>query len=243
MVRGRLRHALISGTVLKNMIESRTSPQTFRRWVLAIAALAIGLVVWMFLRPHPVTGNPTIVSPLSFNQAVSTTELILSTTPIDGPFAAKVTIVEFLDYQCPGCGAYYPVLKQMRDEFKGKIRFAVRQFPLAEIHPYAKGAAISAVCAQHQNKFFEYSDILFQNQQYLRRLDLERYAEEMGLDMQAFKTCLDDPAVAMQVVQDRQQGEALGIRATPTVYLNGTMMKDLVPPDELRKIIVGQLTQ
>lgn len=225
------------------MIESHASPQISRRWVLAIAALAIGLVVWMFLRPHPVTGNPTVVSPLSLSQTSSTTELILSTTPIDGPFAAKVTIVEFLDYQCPGCGAYYPVLKQMRDEFKGKIRFAVRQFPLAEIHPYAKGAAISAVCAQRQNKFFEYSDILFQNQQYLRRLDLERYAEEMGLDMQAFKTCLDDPAVAMQVVQDRKQGEVLGIRATPTVYINGTMMKDLVPPDELRKIITQQLTQ
>lgn len=208
--------------------------------VTVITIIAAALLVYFF-RPQPVTGKPGEIQP-SIGGASSTVELIPASAPLEGPFAAKVTIVEFLDYQCPGCGAYHPVLKQMREEFAGKIKFVVRQFPLVEIHPFAKGAAISTVCAQRQGKFFEYSDVLFQNQDYLRRTDLERYAEEMGLKMDEFKTCLDDPAAEAQVIRDRKDGEALGIPGTPSVFINGKLMDELLPPDQLRQVIQRELS-
>lgn len=222
--------------------EDSVSPSRRSLIWIALIIVAVAIALFLMFRPAPVTGKPDtqqIASPA----ATSTVELVPSWAPIEGPFAAKVTIVEFLDYQCPGCGAYHPVLKQIREEFKGKIKFVVRQFPLVELHAFAKGAAISAVCAQRQGKFFEYSDVLFQNQQYLRRLDLERYAEEMGLKMDDFKACLDDPNAEAQVIHDRKDGEALRIPGTPSVFINGTLLDQLLPPDELSRRITQELAR
>ncbi|MFA5935723.1 MAG: thioredoxin domain-containing protein [Patescibacteria group bacterium] len=207
-----------------------------------IAALVVIIGAFFLFKPKtpndvatPSASTPTL--PVT----TTTAELVVSWAPLEGPFAAKVTIVEFLDFQCPGCGGYHPVLKQMREEFKGRIKFVARHFPLVEIHENALGAAIASVCAQRQNKFFEYADVLFANQDYLRRNDLEKYAEELGLDTGAFNTCLDDKTAQEQVARDRQAGEAIGVKFTPSIFINGTLMEELVPPEELRNIINREL--
>lgn len=212
-------------------------------WI-GLVIVALAAVIFFFFRPSPVTGKPNSSLGNASSSSLATTgtvELVPATAPVEGPFSAKVTIVEFLDYQCPGCGAYHPVMKEIRETFKNKIKFVVRQFPLVEIHQFAKGAAIAAVCSQRQGKFFDYSDVLFQNQKYLRRNDLERYAEEMGLKMDDFKSCLDDSTAEALVIKDRKDGEALNIPGTPTIFINGKILDQLMPPDELTTYIQKEL--
>jgi protein-disulfide isomerase len=223
---------------------SRFSPAQ-RVVLIGGVVLIVALLVFAFTRAKPVTGEPNAQDILSSNDLAptSTPQLVQSWAPMEGPFAAKVTIVEFLDFQCQGCGGYHPVLKQIREEFSGRIKFVARNFPLVEIHPFALGAAIGGVCAQRQGKFFEYADVLFANQKYLRRNDLENYAEEMGLDLAAFKTCLDDPTAQEQVIRDRKEGEALGIKFTPSIYLNGDLLEELPSPEELRNMIARELAK
>jgi protein-disulfide isomerase len=215
-----------------------------------VAALLVGLGLLLLFRPDPAAApgealsTSSTIPNISFGGASGIKpQLIADHAPMEGPMSAKVKIVEFLDFQCPGCGGYHPVLKQMRLEFKDRIQYVVRHFPLVEIHEYAKGAAIASVCAQRQGKFFEYTDLLFNNQNYLRRNDLENYAEEMKLDMDAFKTCLDDPEVEAIVIRDRKEGEALGVKFTPSIYINGKLMEELVPPEDLRNIIGRELAK
>lgn len=217
-------------------------PLKKRLVIIALCVLAIGFVLLLVFRPQQATSKPDAALDVNTN-VTTTTELVPSWAPVEGPFGAKVTIVEFLDFQCQGCGGYFPVLKQMRDEFKGKIKFVARQFPIVEIHQYALGAAIASVCAERQGKFFEYADTLFVNQQYLRRQDLEKYAEELGLDTQKFDTCLDDPTAQAQVVSDRKSGELIGVKFTPSIYINGKLMETLVSPEELRKMIQAELAK
>ncbi len=205
--------------------------------ILVVVVVSVAIVLYSRAQAPSAPAQPWSASALSDAVVTGTPDLIPPTAPVEGPFSAKTTIVEFLDYQCPGCGQYYPIMKDIRQTYAGKIRFVVRQFPWVEIHAFAKGAAIASVCAQRQGKFFEYSDVLFQNQNYLRRQDLEQYAGELKLDTDAFHTCLDDPTAEAAVIRDRKAGEALGVQATPTVFVNGKMLKDLPSEDDLKKLI------
>lgn len=207
-------------------------------WILASIVL---VVIGAFILLSRTRSDVLVFDQPAFDVATSTTVLVPEWVPLEGPFSAKVTLVEFLDYQCGGCAAYHPVMTQIREDYKGRIKFVVRHFPLVELHQFAKGAAISAVCAQRQGKFFEFSDVLFQNQTYLRRADLERYAEEMGLNIEQFKSCLDDKTAEAIVIRDRKDGEALGIPGTPALFLNGKLMRDLLPLDQLKEVIEGEL--
>ncbi len=227
------------------MIATRFSFSSSQRVVLfggVLLLLVLGL--FLLMRAKPVTGKPEDTTSLFASTELSPTstpQLLASWAPTEGPFSAKVTIVEFLDFQCQGCGGYHPVLKQMREEFAGKIKFVARQFPIVEIHQYALGAAIASVCAQRQGKFFEYADVLFANQTYLRRNDLEHYAEELSLDVPTFTACLDDASAQEQVIRDRKEGEALGIKFTPSIFINGKLLEELPSPEDLRNMIAREL--
>lgn len=161
--------------------------------------------------------------------------------PVEGPSTSTVTIVEFLDFQCPSCGAFHPVMKRIREEYAGRIRFAQRQFILPELHANAKGAAIAAVCAGRQQKYFEYADAMIVNQAQLERADLVRYADALKLNMDAFNACLDDPSVAAFVVSERKAGEALGVQGTPWLFVNRDSVEGTPTYDQLKKIIDDRL--
>lgn len=147
--------------------------------------------------------------------------LVRDESPVLGPDDAKVTVVEFGDFQCPACGALHPVLKQIKEDNKdNSVKFVYRHFPLPQ-HQFAQLASEASIEAQQQGKFFEYHDALFENQDALEREDLERYAQELELDMDSLRKALDDKIHKDVVSRDEQDARALGVSGTPTVYING----------------------
>ena len=172
---------------------------------------------------------------------VPVTELVPAGTPVEGPATATVTLVEFLDFECPGCAAYHPIIEQIRKEFAGRIKYVQRLMPLVEIHKHARASAIAAVCAQEQGKYFEMADALIANQRNLERSDLEHYADALRLDTTRFKTCLDDPAIGSRVDAERKAGDAMGITQTPTLFLNDIELQELPSLEAFRDLIQQRL--
>jgi protein-disulfide isomerase/uncharacterized membrane protein len=165
-----------------------------------------------------------------------------SHTPTQGPDDAKVTIIEFLDYECPACAIYHKqVIGPMQEKYQGQIRYAIRHFPLHEIHPHAVQASVAALCAGVQGNFFEMSDLLFENQKNLTRPSLESYAKELALDSDSFSSCLDSSDAIDQVLADRNDGRNLGVTGTPTIIINNAFIEGNPDLETLSKLIDERL--
>jgi protein-disulfide isomerase/uncharacterized membrane protein len=148
---------------------------------------------------------------------------------VKGGENAPITIVEFSDFQCPACGHAFADLRDLV-RARSDVRLIFRHFPLDaacnpgmthSLHPDACHAAVAAECAGQQSKFWEYHDELFENQRSLDRDSLFRYARELGLDIAAFRTCLDDPATMERIRADVDAGTKMGVDSTPTIFING----------------------
>ena len=142
--------------------------------------------------------------------------------PVVGDPNAKITVVEFTDYQCPFCSRHFrqtwPRLEQDYVN-TGKAKFVLRDLPIEAIHPLAFKAAEAAHCAAVQGKFWEMHDRLFNNQSALGRKDLTMHAQALGLDTAAFDKCVDDDAGAPRIRQDVADSERVGARGTPIFYV------------------------
>lgn len=137
-----------------------------------------------------------------------------------GPKDAKVTIVEFADYQCPYCARIVPTLVDVVKKYDGKVRWVYRDFPL-DFHPNAKPAAIVANCAGAQGKYFEAHHYLFENFKDLGEGLYEKLATTLALDKAKFESCRKDPAVEKEVMDDMRAGTELGVNGTPSYFING----------------------
>lgn len=138
--------------------------------------------------------------------------------------SAKVTIVEFADFQCPACAAVYPIIKQVLKQYKGDITFVYRHFPLPQ-HKNAILAAKTAEAAGKQDKFWQMYDLLYQKQdEWSENNDakevMERFAKELQLDMERFSQDLSNSGIADQIQQDKNDGTELGVNSTPSFFLN-----------------------
>ncbi len=153
-------------------------------------------------------------------QVVDINELVTANTNVKGQATASATLVEFSDFQCPACGAFYPIIKQLELKYKNELKIAYKHFPLPQ-HTYAQKAAEAAEAAGEQGKFWEMHDALFENQEHLTAEDLKKYAAELGLDTEKFNQALDSGKFANKVKEDLTLGNKIGINATPTFYLNG----------------------
>ncbi len=162
-----------------------------------------------------------LTEPAAPAQAVSADD-----DPARGPANAAVTIVEFTDFQCPSCAAMHPVLEEVLKSYGTKVRFVVRDFPLA-MHANARKAAEAANAAHAQGKFFEYAALLFKNQKELDVPSLKKYATEIGLDRARFDAALDSGKFAAEVRHDVAQGELYGVGGTPTIFINGVKLNEL----------------
>jgi protein-disulfide isomerase len=160
--------------------------------------------------------------------------------PARGPKDAKVTIVEFSDFECPYCGAAHDTVEQVMNTYAGKVRLVYRQFPLS-FHPHAAKAAEASLCAADQGKFWEYHDVLFKNQKKLEPTDLKAHATEVGMDAQKFGQCLDSGDKKKAVDADQQAGLAAGVGGTPAFFINGIFLNGAQPIDEFKKVIDGEL--
>ncbi|WP_312175415.1 thioredoxin domain-containing protein [Chryseobacterium sp.] len=146
---------------------------------------------------------------------------VSKTDHVQGNDNADLTIVEYGDYQCPYCGAAYPVLKELMKEFEGQVKFVFRNFPLSEMHPYARPAAIAAEAADLQGKFWEMHDVIYENQQSLNENFLFQLAEKIGLNLSQFKEDIQKTELEKKVDSDFESGIISGVNGTPSFFING----------------------
>ncbi|PJE76295.1 hypothetical protein COV04_00225 [Candidatus Uhrbacteria bacterium CG10_big_fil_rev_8_21_14_0_10_48_11] len=188
----------------------------------------------------PADQNSGALSVSSLPPAISSADadkLIREDSPVVGPSDAPVTIVEFADFQCPFCEESFPVIRSLMSIYEGKLRFVYRQFPVVSLHPDAPLAAEASLCAAAQDMFLIYHDKLFLNQSALDQTSLERYAVQVGMNSQTFNTCLTNHQQQSAVARDVVDGTALGVRGTPTWFINGHKIEGAIPADLFRKII------
>lgn len=162
-------------------------------------------------------------------QAFQPTSLSISRAPFLGNEDAKVVLVEFTDYQCPFCRRHFaatrPLLVKNYVE-TGKIKYVVREFPIESIHPQAFGAALAALCAGDQGKYWEIAGLFFANQKQLHPERLMAHAERAALDVTRFSECFETEKYAERVRRDIKEGIAAGITGTPTTFLGITDLED-----------------
>jgi len=138
-----------------------------------------------------------------------------------GNLEAELVIVEYGDYQCPYCGAAYPVLKELMKEFGSQIKFVFRNFPLSEMHQYARPAAIAAEADNLQGKFWEMHDAIYENQRDLNENLLMKLAEQLKLNIPQFEKDLESTELAEKVDSDFESGIVSGVNGTPSFFVNG----------------------
>jgi protein-disulfide isomerase len=160
--------------------------------------------------------------------------------PMKGNPAAKVTLVEFADYECPHCKRLQPVLRQIVEEFHNDVKVYFKHYPLPQ-HANARLAAEAAVAANKQGKFWPFQDKIWDKQDELTPAEIEKIAKASGLDMAKFRQDVESPAVKERVQKDRSDGQALGLQATPTVYIDGREYTDPKDTESLREWIKEEL--
>lgn len=154
-------------------------------------------------------------------------ELTIPVSAIDhsiGPAYASVTVTEYGDFECPNCKQAVPAVKLLLRHFNGRIRFAYRHFPLEEVHPHALHAAEAAESAGGQGKFWPMHDALFENQPHLKPAQLRSYAERLQLDMARYSIEMEDQVYLQRIREHMQSGRDSGVRATPTFFINRSIL-------------------
>ena len=168
---------------------------------------------------------------------------VAATGPARGPAGAPVTIVEFSDFQCPYCGRALPIIDEVLAKYPGQVRLVYRHLPLESIHPRARAAAEASACAHDQDKFWPYHDKLFANRRALGDADLQRYAQDVGLDADRFEQCVAERKFQTQVDTDLAAARAIGVSSTPTFVVNGVMVAGAKPVEEFSKLIDAEIAK
>ncbi len=163
-------------------------------------------------------------------------KLVSGDAPSFGPKDAKVTVVEFSDFECPYCERAAKVVNQLKDKYGSKVRFVFRQFPLP-MHPHAQDSAEASLAAHAQGKFWEFHDTLFENQRSLDRESLEKFAKEQGLNVAQFTKALEANTYEKAVAADKKLGEEISVRGTPTMFINGERVANPTDFEALSKQI------
>ncbi|MCL2179285.1 MAG: thioredoxin domain-containing protein [Proteobacteria bacterium] len=160
--------------------------------------------------------------------------------PSMGAEKAKVTIVEFSDFECPYCRQGAKTVAEVVKAYPEQVKLYFRQFPL-DFHPKAPKAAQAALCAHEQGKFWEYHDVLFENQDKLEVGELKEHAKALSLDDAKFAECLDSERHAETVQKDMEAGRAMGISGTPAFFINGILLGGAYPIEKFKEMIEQEL--
>ncbi|MFN8641385.1 MAG: thioredoxin domain-containing protein [Candidatus Binatia bacterium] len=165
-----------------------------------------------------------------------TYQLPVEASPVKGAADAPITIVEFADYQCPFCARSEALVEAVLKAYPSQVRVAYKHFPLTANHPEALPAALAATAAQRQGQFWQMHSLLFANRHALSPEQIEGYARQLGLDMVRFRSDMASDDVKAQVEGDRTLARRVGVRATPTMFVNGRLVRDRTL-DGLRQLI------
>jgi protein-disulfide isomerase len=160
---------------------------------------------------------------------------------------APIWIVEYLDYQCSSCAAAHRLVQEYFDRYPGKIHYQIRFFPLVS-HLYALKAAIYSECAARQGRFWEFHDLLLGRQEKWSGLPKEKidavfesYAQEAKISVDRLKTCVGNPEVKQSIFEEADAARSLGVKLTPTCFINGKIVVGYRPlEEELEKLLAGK---
>lgn len=224
--------------------------------VLLPLAFVIGLSVgYLFWGRTPTSGQAAVPAAQAAASSSSAAEqerqvrrydIPVDDDPSLGPDDAAITIIEFSDFECPFCTKWHDeVWPQLQAAYPNQIRLVYRDFPLTSIHANAIPAAEAANCAGEQGKYWEYHNALFAGAYGLGRSSYERYATDLKLELASFTQCLDDRRFQDEVEGDYNFAANLGIRSTPTFFVNGVAIVGAQPFDVFKELIdlelAGQL--
>ena len=191
-------------------------------WIGGILILSLGVLLFL----------STLIRPASQTSVGNSTLTTLSSDEyIRGATSSPVTLIEYFDFECEACGAYYPLVKQLENDLGDRVTFVARYYPLPN-HKNGLQAALAAEAAGRQGKFWEMHDLLFTRQKEWGEKQVEtpevfaQYAQEIGLDVERFKTDVTSAEVRARVQRDLDSGRALGVQGTPSFFLNGEKIQN-----------------
>jgi protein-disulfide isomerase len=217
--------------------------------ILVVLGAAVGSALY-FTRSTPGSSTASSSNPSNSSTPANTAEPppLTGVPGSDPPHTlgspnAPARLEEFGDFQCPPCGLFHPILQQMHGEFGDKLQITFREFPLTQNHQHALAAASAAEAAGLQGKFWEMHDRLYEHQNdWKDKFDVrpifEGYASEIGLNMDRYKSDIAGEAVAQRIFLDGKRGHSMGVKGTPTVFLNGHEVPfESLPAEKLRVVI------
>jgi len=188
------------------------------------------------------TSAPTADSSAASSAAPTRYDVPIDDDPILGPQDAPITLIEFSDYECPYCRKWHTeVFPLLKEAYPGQIRYVYRDFPLVSIHSNAAPAAEAANCAGDQDKYWEYSDKLFTMERSLNQQSYVEYARDLSLDVDQFSECLESRRYQDEVTADYEYAANLGIRSTPTFFVNGIAIVGAQPFEVFQGLIDKEL--
>ncbi len=207
---------------------------TKRLVTLLIIAGSIGGILW-YGSSRPVTPTNEILS-------------VVSDDWVKGNKDAPVTLVEYLDFECEACGAYYPVIKRLSEEYKDEVKFIVRYFPLPG-HKNSMTSALAVEAAGRQGKFWEMHNIVFENQRDWGEKQapdpkiFENYAQQIGLDMDRYSKDIASQELKDRIERDRDAGQKLNITGTPTFFLGGKKINNPRGYEDFKALIQSAISE
>jgi len=179
---------------------------------------------------------------VNINQDLKRYDIPTDGDPSIGPENAPITLVEFSDYQCPYCERWYKdVYSRLLVDYKDKIRFVYRDFPLYSIHPEAQPAAEAADCAGEQDAYWQFHDALFSRKNGLDASAYTMYASELGLNVDQFTKCVSERRYKSEVDSDFEFASNLGVSSTPTFFMNGIAIVGAQPYEVFKQVIDKEL--
>ncbi len=217
----------------------RLKPILGNNLALLLAAFAVGIPSFVYLTRSDAAPPPPTPPPAAKIAA----HLVRPDTHFFGNPDARLTVVEFGDFECPYCGEEEKTAKEIRVKYADRVRFAFRQFPLNSVHPYAEKAAEASECAAQQGKFWQAVDFLFKHQTDLTVSALHKYAADLGLDQVKFNYCLDSGEAAGIVKRDEQDGKDLNVDRIPTFFIGHEMVSGVMSFDRFSSLIDQQLAE
>ncbi len=219
-----------------------------------VVGLAVGYVFWGRSTPGATsTANtaaeaaeaapaPAQAQAVPQAQAVQRYDVPEDDDPAWGPKEAPITIIEFSDFECPYCRRWHlEVWPQIQAAYPDQVRLVYRDFPLTTIHPNATPAAAAANCAGEQDNYWEFNELLFSMELGLDKNAYEQYANDLGLNMDAFNECLDSGRQNDEINGDYEYAANLGVRSTPTFFVNGIPLVGAQPFDVFQNLIEQEL--
>jgi len=217
-----------------------------QRWSILLVLIFFTGVIFLFFHLYLRTPASTKTQ----ESTTSTTETltldqptVTVINPTRGPDNATVTIVEFGDFQCEACRDISASLDALRREFPKDVRLVWKDFPNESLHSEATPSAIAARCAGEQGAFWTYQDLLFSQMNLLGSSTYTAIANALELNMDSFNRCLSNRSPLPRIQRDFEEGLALSITATPTIFINGARFVGALSMDELRGLIQEQLPQ